>query len=919
MPSDHEVQLKHRLVYETASNIDGNKHTDGAPHRMKWSDLRGTRPERFKHALEQLERLCYAVYGARPLQYNPTYIDWDQRLHPRCLWGPEQWKEIWCGGLPPPHCDERYFEFKEYGALGDNTTGIATPVVPSKSRSGDPMLQFLDEVTRTHVRAYFPVGSVARTGTQSGYAGNETHDPKGTGDFGGDPANIGHDGPIHFDGDPVVVSWAPPAGAEWVPAIDSVKLRYRVLPASSFEEVSMTDSGGVWSGTIPAQDHGSEVEWYIELEIHPPVDPWYTVYEPGGLQTPPTSGTYYRYVAFTHWSPYPYGLPELWSRCAKGTDRYEFAPDETIQPGLINLARFILDTIGRRFNHNPKSRPEPPECCFDMRIKWRWSGSAPWPHLVGGGKDADFHSPLHNLDDPQASNSLARRSWRGADHWYANSFEQNYGYGLGASWLSIPERLTLERWDAVDPDACAVYFKGEERGMREGDVIEAAHIEEIIQAVDYLVKQGLWELRPIKRRMITPDWAIYDGHPCGQYHNYGGAGPDNWRDYRACCQGGNADPNTGPCDDPYDPPIDWDDCWNNGPWGVCTIGIWYNTNCRWDEDQFRQIKSTGAATFVSVECSGGFMGFGWTPRCEEGCLGNFSVPSLSGGAVTACGCVSCKQETWVENIFPDIEISCQKLAEGLDCGWAAYVCGPQRCPNGCDASHGNGWWKTRYDHDCPFPDFRMTGNSHGNCFGEIYSCAENVDTGLHDDMDFETVTRVWFHGAGQPFLQHAENRCGYTCPTISNCGAFSYQDACFADSDFPEIPGLSGHRDPSGEYFCGWDCFASGEGCDDCGHEYGGCHCAVDECNADSIWAALDLKIDNLTPYANHPDHPYPTPPGGGGEWDLFPNLAAYDPNPDPGFEPLWTDCPCETWTSEWGPFGQWSGDGSCVHDSPVP
>ena len=266
----------------------------------------------------------------------------------------------------------------------------------------------------------------------------------------------------------------------------------------------------------------------------------------------------YTYKTFSHWNPYPHGLPELWSycrMCQEGTDGYTFAGDETIQPELINLARFVLSYIGSRYNHSPKNRAQVPRCCFDMPIRFRWSGSAPWPLYVGGGKDATAHiHPLHNLDDgADLGSALARMSWRGAGKLWPSNPE----YGPGESWLPIPEQLGIERFAFKDRYSCKVYWSGRDRGLRVGDVIEAAHLEEIIAAIDYLIDEGLWRKQPIKSRVATPTWEI-GGYRCGHYHLVETGYPD--RDPvvlgEACCYQIIGDVCV-----PFTVPTDWADCW----------------------------------------------------------------------------------------------------------------------------------------------------------------------------------------------------------------------------------------------------------------------------------------------------------------------------------------------------------------------
>jgi len=171
-----------------------------------------------------------------------------------------------------------------------------------------------------------------------------------------------------------------------------------------------------------------------------------------------------------------------------------------------------------------------------MPIKFRWSGSNQHPHYMTGGKAGGLDpQPLHNRDD-DAGSRAARKSWRGINMLYADEphFDNPF-YGGGYSWGTAPGTFILmyePNWGFF----AQVWAKYPTWGLRPGDVIEAVHIKEIIDAVDYLINYGVWTTIPICTRKRTP--GQYMGYDCGHHYSthytsgYGTYGAE----YRIGCQ-----------------------------------------------------------------------------------------------------------------------------------------------------------------------------------------------------------------------------------------------------------------------------------------------------------------------------------------------------------------------------------------------
>ncbi len=866
----------------------------GVPHHLTWGELHYPAPEGgqtlaedWRDNGERIERLIYAVCGARPKQYVGTvldpgppevlateFLDWWHRQDPRCLWGPEQMALEHCEGYACS-ATNAYPRYYPYAARGDTFQDkVPRPKLPIRSRSGDPYRQMHD-ASRPHDRTYFPVASVDRdSGDQTDLDGRDLFDPLGTGDFGGDPASIGTDGDVHIDGVAVEVRYTPAAHTP-----DSVTLHWSTAGDSGSE--TMLEDGGVWAAEIPAQVHDTLVRWYLEAVFPPddPEDPDVTRYEPGGA-TAPTTDQKYTYKAFSHWNPYTRGIPELWAKCKKGTDGYLFDASENIQPELINLYRFILDWIGWQYSHNPKNRSSLPGCCRFIPIVFRWSGSAEWPLLVEGGKSGV--TPLHNLDETTPAGSMAARfSWRGAEY---TGEHDNLNYGDTESWRSIPAELTaLADWEDGGQTGCKLQRFGHTRGLRAGDVIEPAHLLEIIAATRYLVEHGLWTLRPIKRHMATPNWELENGYDCGNWRVWGEDPYDSWDDSYydsrlACCE----DIEIGdPGDEyglssvciPFAAPESWEDCWA-GEGGACSIarerGAPPDSNNCYSGEEFVGLTENN---WEGTTCRGGLGSEAATDGADCGVL------DVQGGAYLRCA---------ARDYWPDSAVHARD-GRLVQCGWAAYFCGPAQCGqtvdpytgevtvSGADQYHGNNWVIPRNLEGCPLT-LVDTGRSHGNCYGEAWSCARRVVDGVPSNgvVDFEAVSGPFYFPGGA---------AGWDI-SLCNLDCESELSGCQRSTEVPAPPGMPGKWswDETPVPICEDTCELYEPDPDALSTEF---ECAfslagVNGCMTDHVWVALDLNVDGTRAY------------GWDAEGENMPTLRDYDA--DPGAEyvaaGLYTDCP---------------------------
>jgi len=969
------------------------------PAQLKWSDLhppgvkvlpKGSPPAgageinwedtlggKFALALEQLEGLLYAVFGSRPGAYNMSgtwrKCQWYDRVHPRCLWGPEMWERQIITGQTGCNESGNCYEYKttgkEYAALGENPPccPMPKPSVPIRSRSGDPARQYERGV---HDRTYFPLGSVERDYSTGDY------DPEGSGWFGATQPGRNDagtelwlataNGYTQKAGEAVKFYWTKP-GAVATPT--SVTLYYQLKAPGgawgTWQTAAMTLPGGKYEAQLSAQQHGTECRWYVKYYYDG--DPDVTKYEPGGDAAPADADAYYLQW-FTHFNPYANGLPEMLDsyggvNVRHGTDYYQFDGSEVVQPELLNMVRWVLSWLGgdcctgeyetcaetdhrcEAFHHNPRFRGgDQGICCVPMPIRFRWSGSNVHPHYVTGGKglvggDTPDPRPLHN--HPQHvpdegdtwGSEAARKTWRGINMLYAGdgtTFDNPY-YGGGYSWGTAPGTFKL----LYEPDYAtyaAVFAKYPTWGLRPGDVIEAVHLQEIIDAVAYLIDNGVWTTDPIKTCKKKPD--AYLGKPCDlQYYSWA-SGPvsgspfpcadesggkhyyyvsDHVYPCRGCCgptsvcndpsayyvyddyyqtlQGGvyvtqnssgTYNPDSQHCDD--FPAADWEDCWNQE--GDCTPGKCVMVACRtktcrnWPFDD----ECYDTEVWESTGCNGTLTSL------------NCQVPPLG------CGIYTCRQgcwwwdgwdEEWTHctdgGYWGSHSYPCSASSRVASSGLSYHFCTGPACAGGWDDDHGGGHKKHRVDHQWP-PNAKATGPSggelSGNCFGDIYVCG-TLGSGEHPNVWFQETRDVNWDGFASGWYT---DQCDCTASSGGGCPTIPYSD------DPPPIPGWGVH-DEDGDPLCGED-YHKQTGGSNVGVDGKHCSCQATDfgpCSGDEAWAATDLNLDGTgTPYRNYAgidddEEPYT---GRG-----VPRLRNYDLTKDPS---TWMhSCPCETWTGE--------------------
>ncbi|HPM25459.1 MAG TPA: hypothetical protein PLP66_16230, partial [Phycisphaerae bacterium] len=531
----------------------------------------------------------------------------------------------------------------------------------------------------------------------------------------------------------------------------------------TWHQVSMSESSGTYSATLAARQHGTECRWYVKYSYDDPEpeNPDVTKYDPGG-DTAPDDDEAYTLQWFTHYNePYEHGLPEMLADYGgvdirHGTDHYEFDGRETVQPELLNMVRWVLSWLGGdcctgeyetcaetdyrsdAFHHNPRFRGgDDGVCCVPMPIHFRWSGSNVHPHYRTGGKGLVGGStpdprPLHNHPThvPGTGETwgleAARKTWRGINMLYAGegtTFDNPF-YGGGYSWGTAPGTFVL----LYEPDY-ASEFGDEARvwstyphwGLRVGDVIEAVHIQELIDAVDYLIDDGVWTSTPICTRKRTP--GSYMDTECGYHLSVivQDNAHEEWMvNCEKCCA--NADLCTGWWpqqqlngwyhywgDDPeyYE---DWDDfalgtceSWPTPTWAEC----W--SDCRSDKCGLVATKTgqcwyldedrTGASYGLDVSCDNGQVGCGIHGTCV-GCY----RPDGTGGWDWYAG-----------------RRKCVRQVEGM----SYFVCTPPACSGGWDEHHGGAHLKWRVDHSWP-ANLKATGpaggSASGDCFGDMFAC-----------------------------------------------------------------------------------------------------------------------------------------------------------------------------------------------------
>ena len=773
----------------------------------------------FADAMLKLEELVYAIYGGIPDYTDDT--PWYERDNPRCLW-PEQ---MTTNRLYDPYAEK--YDYHQYPATGCVTNlgyttdqQIGAPV-PIRTRSGDPRLQY---AMATH-ESMFAEGSVER---------DSSIDPF-------DPAN-----------DTVEVRWTPSASVN--PTTVTLK--------TSVADYAMSKTGDTWKATIPAQDQGDVIHWYIEL-VNDEGDP-VTYYEPknpaGGApaqRTPPDdphdrlSDARYTYVSYEHdIGPYGYGFPELIERLGgpdddppglrKGTETWKFDSMEDIQIYHINAARFLLDAIGRDTEHSPLARGDPENCCVFMPIYWRWTGTNKhWQYEAGGKGGTSEVSPLHGLDDDDGDEA-ARRSWRGLpmlfkeDDPFNEGWTANFEYGSDESWLTVYDDVWSDQVIKDGETPGYLYDSGRHAGLQPGDCIDVVHLKEIIAAVDYLIDNGVWRTEEIHSSWMSPMTA--HGKQCGWYWDtiFG----DRYRgcDNECCAECDH--PRVMPDDCvPYDPP-DYENCTGHN-------------RCLLEHHRDQHCEDDTPSTYEAKHVFCGDIG---------------PDPYNAGGGLVSYMCAlpawqDCALEEWAW-------------------GWSAYLCGPEQSSNGPghgvhgngnpkwsvkDTNHGNTIRKLRRKDDPPGGLLNPNIRSHGNNYVTVVHCRLDTGNPGHVSVGFEQVTGVKWEGMATNWIGEASCTEGVYMTGIP----------------WSAIPGL-GYFEPDGETPLCWTLDYLDEG----GDRVTKGACEVDEtmfdrCKGETCYVKIDLNLQNGIPRLK----------------DYATGIYRLDDQGDP-IEPTeyeHSDCPCAT------------------------
>ena len=798
----------------------------------------------FAEAMMKLEELIYVVYGSVPDYENG--VEWYNRDNPRCLW-PDQTSRF--EGFNPHRYHYDWFQYATAGwaqaeSSGfDENLGVAAPF---RTRSGDPAFQY----ALAQHEAMFPAGSVERDD------GSAVHDPT--------------------DEDAIEVRWTPPAS----PVVDIVSVTLK----TNVGNYTMTDTAGVWKATIPAQDQDDVVYWYIHLvarEGELDVDYYEPTNPAGGApvqRTPPDdphdrqNDAQYTYVVFEHIAGiYSRGFPEMITRLGgphddppglmKTTDPWQFDKLEDIQPFHINAARFLLDSLGDVLQHSPHLRGTPEACCWDMHIRWRWTGSNVHPQYRSGGKGGtdDIH-PLHNSPTENAAGSpAARRTWRGMPSVYKDDpfgagWPSNAEFGGNESWLTVYREVFSDDPNPLDTTPGRFWDRGHDAGLQPGDVIAIEHLKEIIAAVNYLINNGAWVTEAQHSAPMTP-WTAW-GYDCSYSFWYAGSPQE---EPLSCWRGG--DPNVGQCcktcvspwawpDDcePHDTPT-WAECTGNGR---CNLRRWQTNTCKEATSTDPAISANPGT--IKVDCD------------------HTGTDVKPGGAEASYDC-------GVVDIPPDFPLLCG--AEAKVYGYSYFACGPSRHNNSpgegvyepsgdpmwsaVDTDHGNGIRKLRRK-DWPTPGgyHNLAMPSFGNSYESVTHCRNDAGAPGHVDVGFEQVTPVKFEGTvtnwfGDQACAVGEYITGVPWSPVPGLGYYALDGDPLCS--FADYTGALGYRVTEGQ--CAFDE-------DDFNH-----------CKGDTCYVRIDLNLQSGVPRLKAYDMDIVGMDDGGG-----PTTPTVYP---------WSDCPCST------------------------
>jgi len=809
--SEHVLTFDPKLLCVSTSHLSGEFSVGANPYTlgpdMNYVTVRTTEADGlmtdFRLALKRLEGLLYVSRGANPKSYRDGENYW---LHadPRILW-PEQEFDHTHDATSPAVDDYsvHYWQTAARGIYGTDVEGgylTADTGYFDWARSVD--LLFAYARSHAHNTEFFPAGVI----TKPAFSGNY-----------GDPLPT----------DNILITYAAPAAIR--DRVSTVSLIYKVNGGTA-STLAMTtaDDGETYTATIPNQADGSFITYHLKIVTsdttplaiyEPPGTDWATepthlaesvvVTDELPIEDPPemhhrAEGCFYYLKVMTHAGVYAGGLPEfLWEththpeirRCT-GTWRFETL--QNVTAGLVNVARFALDSFGRSvFQHDPQARGPAPSCCIDMPIRFRWSGSARYPLFQDGGKsigEGDPSGPTTN--HPLAvdrGHETARAYWRGCPAVFNDidnmAFSRALLYGNDESWLSWPHyvKATCSYVYGVgfsDPDwhrtfdECGMY-----RGLHAEDRISIDHVREIINAVNYLCEtNGLWWTRELETCRRTPTNTVpideYVDDPGYSLDYNEGRTPDEtiieW------CGGVNGEMfcNTAPPMTPFSQPA--------------TIA-----ECRDPSSSSDECVVAGRVPFHLEFFSGCHDGVSW--HTVSACYG-------SDGDSFRQTCNYMGEDGFPDHLFWEGD---QSFSGGTD-GYSFWLCGPSAyyLPVGSDAfnNQDSAWSDMDEDHGsnpaasktrsiysaCGSYGSLATNASMGNKADAAVAChSERTLSGLitYKQVSFDTVTPVQFNGIAQ----------AWAVPVIAECNECSPSST--VDEVVPPLPTFTywGEPDEDGD------------------------------------------------------------------------------------------------------------------------